>query len=200
MTKEYCINRFYRARNQYHHYDDSALEDQWQLEIYLHALGLMKKNQLRSIVDIGCGSAYKLVTYFKEYETLGLEIPANLELLQKKYPDNHWQLSDFSTKPNITTDVVICSDVIEHLVNPDDLLNYIKGITFKYLILSTPDRSLLHKPWNRHYYGPPKNKAHIREWTFEEFANYISMHFDIIDHRVTNLGQRTQMTICKKIV
>ncbi len=197
MTKEYCINRFYRSRSQYHHYDDTALEDQWQLEVYLHALGLMKKYHLKSIVDIGCGSAYKLITYLGEYETLGLEVPFNVEMLQKRYPERQWHISDFSIKPNISADVVVCSDVIEHLVDPDELLNYIKGIRYKYLILSTPDRALKHKPWKRGYFGPPKNRAHVREWTYQEFAEYISMHFDVIDHRVTNLGQRTQMIICQ---
>lgn len=197
MPKKYCINRFYRARSQYNHYDDTANEDQWQLEVYLHALGLIKKNHLKSIVDIGCGSAYKLITYLGECETLGLEVPVNVEMLQKRYPERQWQISDFSTKPNITTDVVVCSDVIEHLVNPDELLDYIRGITYKYLILSTPERSLLYKPWNRGYWGPPRNRCHIREWTYKEFGEYISVHFDVIDHRVTNLEQRTQIIVCQ---
>lgn len=197
MTMKYCINRLYRARSQYHHHDDRLLEDQWQLEVYLHALGLMKKNNFKSIVDIGCGSAYKLITYLGDYETLGLELSVNVEMLRKKHPERQWQVSDFSMKSGITTDVVICSDVIEHLVNPDELLDYIKGITYKYLVLSTPDRSLMFRPWHRGYYGPPRNIAHIREWSYKEFDKYISRHFDIIDHRVTNLGQYTQMIICK---
>lgn len=197
MTKKYCIKRFYRARAQYHHYDDSWLEDQWQLEVYLHALGLMKKNNFKSIVDIGCGSAYKLLVYLGEYETLGLELPLNVNTLQKKYPDRKWQTCDFSVKPDITTDVVICADVIEHLVDPDKLLDYIKGINHNYLVISTPDRRLIYKPWRRGYYGPPGNRAHIREWTYKEFGEYISIHFEVVDHRVTNLRQYTQMIICK---
>jgi len=196
MTKKYCIKRFYRARTQYQHHDDSLLEDQWQLEIYLHALGLMKKKKFKSIVDIGCGSGYKLVTYLGDYETLGLELPANVEILRKKYPERKWEVSDFSVT-DITTDIVICADVIEHLVNPDELLDYIKCISYKYLILSTPDRNLVYRPWHKGYYGPPKNQAHIREWNFKEFGEYISMHFNVIDQRVTNLGQCTQMIICK---
>lgn len=198
MNKKYCINDSYQARTQYHHYDDSLEEDQWQLEIYLHALGLMKKNKFKSIVDIGCGSAYKLVTYLGEYETIGLELPVNVEKLQRKYPERRWNVSNFSAKPDMTTDVVVCSDVIEHLVDPDELLDYIKGISYKYLILSTPDRNLVYKPSDEGYYGPPRNEAHVREWNYKEFGEYISTHFNVIDHRVTNLGQFTQMIICKQ--
>lgn len=197
MSKNYCIKPFYRARSEYHHFDDSALEDQWQLEVYLHALGLMKKHQLQSVVDLGCGSGYKLVTYLGEYETLGLELPENVELLRKKYPDRNWDLSDFSVDPNIKSDLVICSDVIEHIVDPDDLLEYIKRMSFQYLVLSTPERGLLYRPWSRGNLGPPSNKAHIREWDFKELAEYIAQHFEIIDHRVTNLQQATQMIVCR---
>lgn len=197
MSKKYCIKDPYQARTQYHHYDDSLVEDEWQLEIYLHALGLMKKNNFKSIVDIGCGSAYKLVTYLGEYKTLGLELPVNVEMLRKRYPERTWMVSDFSLRPDIKTDVVVCSDVIEHLVDPDELLDYIKRISYKYLILSTPDRDLVYEPSEEGYYGPPRNMAHVREWNFKEFGEYISKHFNVIDQRVTNLGQATQMIICK---
>lgn len=197
MTKKYCIKDSYQARAQYHHYDDSALEDEWQLEVYLHALGLMKKHNLNSIVDIGCGSAYKLITYLGEYETIGLELPMNVEKLKIKYPERTWMLSDFTINPDIDTDVIVCSDVIEHLVDPDKLLDYIKGIKYKYLVLSTPDRDLVYSPSAKGYSGPPANEAHVREWNYNEFGNYIAKHFNVIDQRVTNLGQFTQMIICQ---
>jgi len=197
MLKKYCIGGFYKSRDQYHHHDDSLLEDQWQLEVYLHALGLMKKNKFKTVVDIGCGSAYKLVTYLGDYETIGLELPANVENLRKKYPKKRWETSNFSAKSNLSVDIVVCADVIEHLIDPDELLDYVKHIDFKYFVLSTPDRSLIYKPWNKGYYGPPENKAHVREWTFQEFRKYISSHFYIIDHRITNLCQSAQMIICK---
>jgi SAM-dependent methyltransferase len=156
----------------------------------------MIKNKLESVVDIGCGSAYKLITYLGEYQTLGLELDVNVEKLQARYPDRKWQVSDFSEMESIVADVVICSDVIEHLVNPDELLEFIKRIEYKYLVLSTPDRGLIHESDDEEYFGPPRNTAHVREWTYEEFYEYISKHFNVIDHRVTNLGQYTQMIIC----
>jgi len=58
-----CIKRLYRARHKYDYCDQIGREDAWQVEVYLHALGLMKKNNFTSVIDIGCGSAYKLLTY-----------------------------------------------------------------------------------------------------------------------------------------
>jgi hypothetical protein len=196
MSKRYCIKRFYRARTQYYHHDDLSNEDQWQLEVYLHASGLMKKHKLKSIVDIGCGSAYKLITYLGDYETVGLELPVNVEWLRKNYPQRRWEKSNFSVSSNLKTDVVICADVIEHLLNPEELILYIKSISYKYLILSTPDRGLFRRPRLRDLYGPPRHKPHVREWNFKEFHNYISTHFIVVDHKVINLKDRTQMIIC----
>jgi len=198
MEKNYCIKQFYRSRKEYFHYDDTSEEDNWQLEVYLHALGLMKKNNLQSIIDVGCGSAYKLVTYFDDYDTIGLEVPENVEWLKEKYPNKKWMIADFSQKTDLHADIVICSDVIEHIVDPDDLIDYIKNISFRFLVISTPDRSLLYKPWNKGFWGPPGNPAHQREWSFKEFYKYMASNFNVIDHRVTNLAQWTQMIICQK--
>ena len=136
--------------------------------------------------------------YFKEYKTIGLELGINLKFLNKKYPLRTWLESDFDINPKIKTDVLICSDVIEHIVNPDDLIKYIKKMKFKYLVLSTPDRDLVYEDGSEFLNGPPRNLAHIREWSFDEFKEYISKHFKIIDHRVTNMGQSTQTIICQK--
>jgi len=197
-SKNYYIKPEYQSRTEYVHYDDQACEDEWQLEVYLHALGLMKKFDLKSVVDIGCGSAYKLMHYLSEYDTIGLELDINLEFLKDKYPLRVWLESNFDINHHINTDVVICSDVIEHIVNPDQLIQYIQAMRFKYLVLSTPDRDLVYEDVSKFRDGPPRNPAHVREWNSPEFKDYISQYFEIIDHRVTNLKQSTQTMICKK--
>ena len=94
----------------------------------------------------------------------------------------------------LSGDIVNCSDVIEHVLDPDELLNNIKKIkNVKYIFISTPDRNLIYSE----RFGPPYNTSHIREWTFEELKSYISKHFDVIDHVVTNRKQWTQLIIVK---
>lgn len=196
--KNYYLKENYKSRTEYAHHDDTNYEDEWQLEVYLHALGLMKKFDLKNVVDIGCGSGYKLMTYLKEYNTIGLELGLNLENLNKKYPERKWLESNFGINHNLETDVLICSDVIEHIVDPDDLIEYINKINFKYLVLSTPDRDLCYESNSEFHDGPPRNQAHQREWNYNEFKEYISQSFNIIDHRITNMKQATQTMICTK--
>jgi predicted O-linked N-acetylglucosamine transferase (SPINDLY family) len=194
---DFCIKDGYVSRTEYFHYDDSALTDQYQLEVYLHALGLMKKYGFETVLDIGCGSGYKLVTYLSGYLTTGLELPVNVEMLKLKYPHHSWQVAEFSETLNNKFDVVICSDVIEHLTDPDLLLRFIQNIDFKFAILSTPERDLVYPESNPSRNGPPKNMSHVREWNKYEFNNYVSKWFKIVDHRVCNLEQMTQMVIIK---
>jgi len=193
----YCIKNNYQSRSKYDHHDDRCLKDGWQLEVYLRALGLMKKYNFTSVADIGCGSGYKLMTYFKEYKTIGLELLEPLQHLKSKYPGRTWLESNFDINYNINVDVLICSDVIEHVVDPDTLIDYINKISFKYLILSTPDRDLVYgREASKYKTGPPRNVTHQREWSFEEFNKYISQYFKILDHYIINYRQATQSIIC----
>ena len=192
----YCLDVRYKSSDSIYNFDDMNLTDEWQLEVYLYALGVLLKHNLKSVVDIGCGSGYKLVTYLRNFNTIGYEVEKNIDLLKKRYPDKDWRISTFSDP--IDTDVIICADVIEHLVEPDILLAYLIDQKFKFLILSTPDRNLVYPPQSIYRKGPPKNKAHVREWNSEEFLQYVSSFFNIIDHKITNLRQSTQTIICNK--
>ena len=159
----------------------------------------MVKNRFTQITDVGCGSGIQLMTYFKDYRSLGLDLADNVNTLKEKYPDRNWEILDFYSKnKNFSTDVIICTDLIEQLVNPDELLSYLGRQSFEYLILSTPARELVYSKEHPALFGPPENLARKREWNFNEFQSYISKFFDVIDHRITNYHQATQMLVCKK--
>lgn len=195
LRKNYYIKLGYQSRSQYIHYDDLEEEDKWQLEVYLRAYGLMKKNGWKTVADIGCGSAYKLIKYLGDFETIGYELPVNVEELRKRYPERDWRISDFNNDKDIKADLVICSDVIEHLVNPDALMQYLTKQDYQLLILSTPERDICR---GANDFGPPKNSAHQREWNYDEFKRYVCEFFVIKEHVITNQEQGTQMVICQK--
>lgn len=198
-SSRYAIVDSYMSPSKYFHYNDLDETDAWQLEVYLFALGLIIKNDYSSVADIGCGSAYKLITYFKDYKTIGVELPENIKRLTEKYPNKLWLETDFSLRNELNVDVIIFSDVIEHLVNPTKALEYLQCQNFKYLVISTPAKEFLYKDNDPFYFGPPKNQAHQREWTMQEFRDYIGRFFKILDHRLTNYSQSTQMIVCKKL-
>jgi 2-polyprenyl-6-hydroxyphenyl methylase/3-demethylubiquinone-9 3-methyltransferase len=78
-------------------------------------------------------------------------------------------------------DMIICADVIEHLTNPDNLLNIISNHISEngIIILSTPDRDMRRGLNNLR----SPNKAHVREWNKSELSKYLSsFDFKIINH------------------
>lgn len=190
---KYSIKEGYNHRTEYSYFNDLNLTDGWQREVYQMADKIYRENDLKSVADVGCGSGYKLLKHFKEESIIGYDVEPTLGALRRKYPEHIWEESDFTSTPN-QADLVICSDVIEHVMEPDKLLEYIIRFSPKYIVLSTPDRDLVYGGDNN---GPPRNKTHIREWNFGEFSNFISEFLDIEDHFISNRGQSTQCIVAK---
>jgi len=184
--KKYFIKESYRPRTTLKYCDDTSNTDGWQKEVYMFAKTMAIKNGFSRIADIGTGSGYKLIKNFLDMETLGIDLPPTVNYLRKKYPSRMW--SDVF-EPVDNYDIIIAADVIEHILDPDILLDLIENSKPKLIILSTPDRDLL--PPNCHD-GPPNNKSHVREWTMLEFKNYIGSRFEIHDHFISNRPQATQ--------
>ena len=75
------------------HHNDSAYSDEGQREVYEFAYKFMKENNYNKIIDVGCGSGYKLVNILGEFNTIGIETEPCYSLLKKKYPLKKWILS-----------------------------------------------------------------------------------------------------------
>lgn len=184
--ENYFIHSGYQCRAEEAYWDDTSWRDREfsQIKIYEHAKNICDREKLASVVDLGCGSGCKLMRFFGHLATVGVDVPKTSEWLRKKYPGRVWRDvdSDLGCGP---VDLVISADVIEHVLNPDELLEKIKKLQPRFVVLSTPDRDHLETElaWQGHSHnGPPINVHHIREWGFAEFGNYIGSHFEILEH------------------
>ncbi len=193
-TPRYRIRAGYLHRRKIEAHDDSPLQDQWQKEVYEFARECALRHGIGRVIDIGCGSGYKLVNNFQapEFETLGTELPRTLARLKDKYPDRTWlrQVTDLEARAGL----VICSDVIEHVKNPHEFLEHLRSLKAELYVISTPDRSLIEDAFK---YGPPLNPCHFREWSFEEFQEFLAEHFKVLEHFVSNKTQATQVALCR---
>jgi 2-polyprenyl-3-methyl-5-hydroxy-6-metoxy-1,4-benzoquinol methylase len=189
------IDKKYINRTSPHQYFDMGMKDEWQKEVYLLAADILQKNNFDSVVDIGCGSAYKLLNFFPSHiKITGVEEDITYNWLKKEYPTKNW----IKYKNNLKLehhDLLICSDVIEHIVDVIDFVDWINSLSWKVAVISTPDKSLL---YDESHIGPPGNGSHVREWTFTEFNNFLSQWFKVKDHLITNRGQATQTIILEK--
>jgi hypothetical protein len=188
----YCLPKNYIVRHNPTHHIDIGFKDEGQKEVYIFAQRFAIKNGYRKIVDIGCGSAYKLINYFGDMDTVGYEVEPTLSYLKNEYPNKLWKSSGENADIRMenfyeSCDVIICSDVIEHIKNPDTLIEFLLKFDAKYYIISTPCREVLcnNAKFNNYYassyYGPPINSAHALEWTMIEFIEYLSTYFIIVE-------------------
>lgn len=193
LPENYFIRDGYRHRSEASYFDDTECTDQWQREVYRFAREVFDQKHLTTVCDIGCGSATKLVRYFAGCNIIGLDVPKTCEWLRRKYPNLSWMELDFKNAPSLRADLVIAADVIEHVLDPDELLEYIASLDPKYVVLSTPDRNLLGAGTHD---GPPHNPTHIREWSFAEFEAYAGNRFQVLEHFISNRAQATQCLLC----
>jgi 2-polyprenyl-3-methyl-5-hydroxy-6-metoxy-1,4-benzoquinol methylase len=191
----YGIKPGYRHRKKEVYWDDTGFTDEFQKEVYELARFHLDKNGYKKVVDIGCGSGYKLMHYFKDCDTVGIEVGKTVAFLQKQYPGRDWIDAANTNDLPKSADIIICADVIEHLVNPDELLNLINAMDFRLLFVSTPERKIL-RGWLD--YGPPEHVYHIREWNAAEFRRYVGTRFQVISHQITDVESATQLLICRK--
>lgn len=147
-----------------------------QYEIYKICKKIIKNTNIKSVLDIGCGSATKLMNliYPITKEVYGIDQTRIINYCRKRFKLDTFlvdNIEDPSLKLEKKFDMIICADVIEHLLNPDKIIEYIKKYCHKdtIIVLSTPERDILR--------GKKCNKSikptHVREWNREEFNSYL---------------------------
>lgn len=151
----------------------------YQHAVYQYAQAVLVSRQYSSVIDVGCGPGTKLarlVANANPESSAGIDLPESIALCRKMHGEPiKWLEADFSAAGDIQLgqryDLVICADVIEHVVDPDSLLDLMKRLVNPggLLLISTPERSRL--------LGEsalvPSNRYHIREWCEEEFTAYL---------------------------
>jgi len=194
-TREnYFIQEGYRHRTVPQYFDATGSTDDWQSEVYRFAKEVADQRNLDSVIDIGCGSGFKLLKHFGDRKTIGIDVAETCAVLRKRHPSREWAVADFHDETAPKADLVIASDVIEHVPDPDALLQYILRIAPKYVIVSTPDRNLLR--FGTHD-GPPLNPTHLREWSMAEFHAYLSMFLELDEHFISSAAQATQCVLAR---
>jgi len=147
--------------------------------VYDIAGEIAKEQSASYIVDIGCGNGYKLIQYRDQYHIIGIDHGQNVNFCRERYPFGEWINFDLELplylKLNKRGGVGIVADVVEHLLDPDNILGTIRewliNGTCKAVVLSTPERLLT---YSGDHIGPPVNINHIREWSFSEFEGYLN--------------------------
>jgi len=182
-VRNHCIKRGYRHRKEPEYYVDDSADTEgtiWQPEVYKSAIELARYLSCSHIIDIGCGRAHKLNECWQEFNIVGVDSGLNLEYCRENYPSGSWIDHDLETpermdipKEATHDSVIICADVIEHLVDPMPLLENLRHLlkAAPVALLSTVERNLASGFLD---YGEPKNWRHVREWSIGELSRLLN--------------------------
>lgn len=179
----YGIKHGYVPRLNNAYYDDFTGTTIWQPDVYTALIKLARRRGIKTIIDIGSGNGEKLVPYKDEFKFIFVDFGTNLDVIKKNIgvKGNEFIDQDFEKgfpvfpKKVLQDAMVICSDVIEHMRDPEILAGALATFshTAPFVLISTPDR-----PRTRgiNHFGPPNNHTHVREWAVEELDSYFRSH------------------------
>lgn len=144
----------------------------------------------KSILDVGCGEGFTLQRLKKsnigerlagiDFSDKAIEIGSNLhpELQLKK--GSIYEIP----YPNDIFDLVICTEVLEHLDNPGWALAELRRVTKKYCLISVP-----HEPWfmlgnflrGKNLSRLGNDREHIQHWSRNGIKKLINNFLDVVD-------------------
>jgi hypothetical protein len=150
-------------------YFHDASEVRWQPEVYSLAGELASLRDLETIIDVGCGSAEKALGL--GLRVVGIDHGPNLPRPREDATFLDHDLEGGLPRIDrrvVVRSVVVCADVIEHLIDPLPLLLDLGHVSrIAPVLISTPDRDLVRGEGDL---GPPANPCHVREWDARGFA------------------------------
>lgn len=165
------------------HTDPGFLKRRLLDNFYKSLLATLDDLRAETILDVGCGEGFTLirlknkgiggqaegVDYSPEAIALGNKIHPSLNLRQGDvyalpYPDNSF-------------DLVICTEVLEHLQYPEKALREIKRVSKRYCLFSVPNEPffmLANFLCGKNISRWGNDQEHIQRWSAASFGYFIN--------------------------
>ncbi|HMQ21248.1 MAG TPA: methyltransferase domain-containing protein [Planctomycetota bacterium] len=194
-TENYCIKDGYRARSAaltvesdpgtYWTPERIDVASLYQAAVYDIAVDCAERmgGSLR-IADVGCGYPVKTLRLQPFARRLTcFDQPTMREVIARDFEGLEFCAIDLEAPPRVEArfDLIVCADVLEHLLDPDPCLEFLRdhvsagGI----VVLSTPERDLVRGVDCMSSEKPD----HVREWNGAEFRAYVtSRGLRVVDH------------------
>jgi SAM-dependent methyltransferase len=81
--QSYFIHDGYRIRGDALFFDDTPYKDEFQRPVYEYARQIADERGYKKILDLGCGSGFKLLKYFSDFHTVGVDLEPTVKWLRK---------------------------------------------------------------------------------------------------------------------
>lgn len=173
---------------EYWNEDRIRTSSQYQYHVYDMAARLIRKHRFASVLDVGSGPPTKVKMLIEpECDNITLlDQPTTRPFVEQSMPDARFvdaNLEECDVDLGERYDLIICADVLEHLLDPNACVDFIRrSLSDRGLaVLSTPERDI-QRGLECMISGHP---AHVREWNRREFRRYIeSRDLVVVDHKL----------------
>lgn len=151
-------------------WDDMKKYGPMSRHIRRHIKQLIRPLQFETVLDVGCGQGSFLVELRSEFSHIkphGTDISTSaVELAGRRVPDGRfWVLDAAKEHLDETFDLVVCSEVLEHIADDVAALRNIARMTGKYLVISTVQGRM------RRF--EPEQVGHVRNYAPGELAQKV---------------------------
>lgn len=188
--------------------EHNVLQRLWHVNKLNAILGLIQSSP-NKILDVGCASGWflsRVAKTFPKAQCYGIDIyDKAVEYGKKLYPSISFQKADAHNMPfkASTFDLVICTEVLEHVNDPKSALLEIKRVLKKdgFAIIELDSGSILFSIswflWQK-FRGGVWTHAHIHAFTVKKLDRIInSCGFKILHKKKFNLGMAMAFLITK---
>mgnify|MGYP001601357051 CR=1 FL=1 len=181
-AKNFFIKETYMPRYNDQYLNKNISSEINDMNIYSLAQVLGEKYDCEFIIDIGC-SNYKGLNKLKtKFKIIGFDIKENVEKFKRKYNFINWiefkfiEGLDFNIpKEILEKSIIICSNTIQQLIDPTNLLLNLKKIMefSPVCLIGATERNLCA---GENHNGPPSNVLNLREWNKEELKSLLDYY------------------------
>jgi 2-polyprenyl-3-methyl-5-hydroxy-6-metoxy-1,4-benzoquinol methylase len=171
-------------------YTNRNLINRYLISNFFNKVGFLLSNiSFESVLDVGCGEGI-LLLHIREHlfgkRVFATDIgPIEIETAKKNIPFANCIVGSIYKLPfvNREFDLVICTEVLEHLNAPSLALQEIRRVTARYCILSVPNEPVwrfLNIARGAYITNLGDTPAHVNHWRSMSFQQYVSDYFQII--------------------
>ncbi len=151
---------------------------------------LLSKISFEDLLDVGCGEGILLAYiqgHLKRKSFFAMDIdPIKIKTAKKNIPLVDCLAGSIYELPFVNNrfNLIICTEILEHLDAPNLALQEIRRVTDKYCILSVPNEpiwSFLNIARGAYISNLGSTPSHVNHWSSKLFQRYVSDYFQIIE-------------------
>jgi SAM-dependent methyltransferase len=198
VSDAYCIKSGYRAGDVQATFDSGDAAPYWnpsrveasgsfQYYVYTTARDLLRARGYHSAMDVGCGPATKVRDLLAPHcaDLQLVDQPSALALAAAAVPGAPFLAADLEgidADLGRHFDLVICADVVEHLLEPGACVDFVRRH------LAPGGRAVFSTPERDHLRGADcmasSQAEHVREWSAAEFAAYLHKSGFVVERQL----------------